>query len=209
MSISEHTSVLLACARDGNQDARERLFRHCRPRLRRMVAARLDPRVAARVDPSDVVQETLAEADRKLAAYLRTEPLPFFPWLRQLAWERLAKLHYQHLRTGKRSIHRERPQHLVGVSNDSLQQFASHLATTSGGPVQRLLRSELKARVAAALDKLRERDREVLVMRYLEGLSSAEIAATLNISDVAVRVRHTRALDRLHDLLLEFREQSE
>ncbi len=74
--------------------------------------------------------------------------------------------------------------------------------------MQRLLRAELKGRVSAALEKLRERDREVLVMRYLEGLSNAEIAVSLSISEAAVRVRHTRALDRLHDLLLEYREGS-
>ena len=36
-----------------------------------MVAVRLDRRLAARVDPSDVVQEALAEADRRLDDYLR------------------------------------------------------------------------------------------------------------------------------------------
>jgi RNA polymerase sigma-70 factor (ECF subfamily) len=70
------------------------------------------------------------------------------------------------------------------------------------------LRAELKTRVRLALEKLPPRDREVLVMRYLEGLSNAEIAASLEISEAAVRTRHTRALDRLHDLLLEYRENA-
>ncbi len=95
MVAEDDTDVLVGQARDGDPHARELLLDHCRSRLRRMVAARLDPRLAARVDPSDVVQETLAEADRKLDAYLRDIPLPFFPWLRRLAWERLAKLHYR------------------------------------------------------------------------------------------------------------------
>ena len=37
-----------------------------RDRLRRRVTVRLDLHLAARVDPSDVVQETLTEALRKL-----------------------------------------------------------------------------------------------------------------------------------------------
>ena len=152
MVAEDDTDVLVGQARDGDPHARERLLDHCRSRLRRMVAARLDPRLAARVDPSDVVQETLAEADRKLDAYLRDVPLPFFPWLRRLAWERLAKLHYHHLQTGKRSLRREQQQP-VGLSDDSLQQFADYLATTSGGPVQRLLRAELKGRVSARARK--------------------------------------------------------
>ena len=56
-----------------------------RDRLRRLVAVRLDPRLAARADASDVVQEALADAARKLDGYLRDRPIPFYPWLRQLA----------------------------------------------------------------------------------------------------------------------------
>jgi RNA polymerase sigma-70 factor (ECF subfamily) len=191
-------------AKNGDTAARDQLLAIHRGRLRRMVAARLDSRLAGRVDPSDVVQETLAEASGKLDAYLRNEPLPFFPWLRRLAWERLARLHDHHLRVRKRAVTRE--QQPVGVSDESIAEFARFLSTSATGPVQRLLRAELKARVRTALEKLPPRDREVLVMRYLEGLSNAEIAASLEISEPAVRTRHTRALDRLHDLLLEYQE---
>jgi RNA polymerase sigma-70 factor (ECF subfamily) len=62
-----------------------------------MIEVHLDRRLAARVDPSDVVQESLADAARKLSDYLRQRPLPFYPWLRQLAWERLVKLRRRHL----------------------------------------------------------------------------------------------------------------
>ena len=58
-----------------------------------MVACRFDRRLAARVDPSDVVQVVLTEANQKLDLYIRDRPLPFYPWLRQLAWEHLALLH--------------------------------------------------------------------------------------------------------------------
>ena len=100
------TDQLLDRAGRGDRDARDRLLDRCRPRLRSLVALRIDPRLAARVDPSDVVQESLAEADRRLADYLRDRPLPFYPWLRQLALERLADLHRRHVRTQKRSVRR-------------------------------------------------------------------------------------------------------
>ena len=60
------TEALLRAAGDGDAAAREQLLARHRDRLRRMVAVRLDGRLAARVDPSDVVQEALIEADRKL-----------------------------------------------------------------------------------------------------------------------------------------------
>jgi RNA polymerase sigma-70 factor, ECF subfamily len=67
------------------------LARH-RERLRRMVAVRMDRRLSPRLDPSDVVQEALAEADRHLDEYVHEQPLPFYPWLRQFAWQRLRHL---------------------------------------------------------------------------------------------------------------------
>ena len=78
------TDQLLARARRGDASDRGRLLERHRQRLRRMVAVHFDRRLAARVDPSDLVQDTLAEADRRLDGYLRGRPLPFYPWLRQL-----------------------------------------------------------------------------------------------------------------------------
>src|SRR5262249_58341596 len=91
----------------GDDEACQRLLAGHRDRLRHMVAVRLDRRVAARVDPSDVVQEALAEAAARMDDYLRRRPLPFYPWLRRLAWERLVKLHRRHIHAGKRSVTRE------------------------------------------------------------------------------------------------------
>ena len=91
---------LLRAAADGDEAAGQQLLARHRGRLRQMVAVRLDRRLAARVDPSDVVQEALAEAARELADYLRERPLPFYPWLRQFAWERLLQLHRRHIAAG-------------------------------------------------------------------------------------------------------------
>ncbi|HTK78727.1 MAG TPA: RNA polymerase subunit sigma, partial [Gemmataceae bacterium] len=84
---------LLRRAGGGDEPARQQLLARYRDRLRRMVAVHLDPRLAARLDPSDVVQDALLDAAGKLSHYLRTRPVPFYPWLRRLAWEHLVKLH--------------------------------------------------------------------------------------------------------------------
>src|SRR5690348_12164018 len=89
---------LLAKAGRGDPGARQELLVHYQERLRQMIRLRMDHRLAARVDPSDIVQETMLEAVQKLSDYLRRRPLPFYPWLRQLAWERLIDLHRRHVR---------------------------------------------------------------------------------------------------------------
>jgi RNA polymerase sigma-70 factor (ECF subfamily) len=52
-----------------------------------------------------------------------------------------------------------------------------------------------------ALAQLPAHDREVLVLRHLEQLSTPEIAAILGISEGAFYTRHVRALERLRALL--------
>jgi RNA polymerase sigma-70 factor (ECF subfamily) len=194
------TEELVERARDGDDNARQALLTRHRQRLCAMVAARLDRRLAARLDPSDIVQEALAEAARKLDDYLRDRPLPFYPWLRQLAWERLVKLHRHHLHTAKRSVRREEPDHLA-LPDRSGQELAERLMTSGTSPSRRLVRDELRARVQTALARLDESDREVLVLRYLEQLSNQETAAVLGIGEGAAKMRHIRALERLRALL--------
>src|SRR5262249_27547053 len=168
----------------------------------RMVAWRSDRRLAARVDPSDVVQEVLLEASRKMDRYLRERPLPFFPWLRSLAGEHLATLHRRHVRARGRSVLREEAG-VLNLPDESAAELASRLVTSSTSPTPRGLRQELGERVRQALGRLSERDREVLVLRNLEQLSVADSAEALRISAAAVKVRHLRALERLHALLAE------
>jgi RNA polymerase sigma-70 factor (ECF subfamily) len=192
------TEELLDAAAAGDDDARQRLLQRHRGRLVRMVAVRLDRRLAGRLDPSDVVQEALADADRKLSAYLRERPLPFYPWLRRLAWKRLLKLVQRHLHSQKRNVRREEP---GALPDDSVLELAAQLPVTRPGPGEQLLRKEVRDRVRAALLRLPERDREVLALRYLEQLPVRDVAAVLGITEGAAKVRHLRALERLRRLL--------
>jgi RNA polymerase sigma-70 factor (ECF subfamily) len=202
------TEELLRQAAHGDQDAREGLLARHRGRLRKMIAWRLDRRLAARVDPSDVVQEVLLEASAKMDRYLREQPLPFFPWLRSLAGERLATLHRRHVRARGRSVLREEPG-LLNLPDESAAELASRLVTSSTSPTDRALRREQRERMRQALGQLSERDREVLALRNLEQLSVADTAEVLGISAGAVKVRHLRALERLRALLAEQDEEDE
>jgi RNA polymerase sigma factor (sigma-70 family) len=120
--------------------------------------------------------------------------------LRQIAWERLVKLHQRHLRARKRSTAREELS-LPALPDDSVLQLAGRLIDSGTGPGERVVRNELRGRVRAALARVGERERELLVMRYLEGLSLKEIAAALGITVGAVKMRHVRALEALQKLL--------
>jgi RNA polymerase sigma-70 factor (ECF subfamily) len=193
------TQELLERSVCGDAAARQELLVRHRARLRRMVAARLDRRLSARLDPSDVVQDVLACAARHLDEYLRDRPLPFYPWLRQFAWERLCKLHRHHIHAMRRSINREELD--MPLPDESARQLAHRLLASGTSPSRRLIRQEQREQVRAALAELAPRDREILVMRHLEQMETPEIAAALGITERAVRNRQFRALMRLRTLL--------
>jgi RNA polymerase sigma-70 factor (ECF subfamily) len=194
------TEELLRQAGQGDAAARDRLLDRHRTRLRAAVAVRLDRRLAPRVDPSDVVQETLAEAARRLPDYLHQRPLPFYPWLRQLALQRLIEVHRHHVRAGKRSVQREQAA-LAPLPDESAAALAQRLFGRGSSPSAGLHRREVAHRVQAALLQLCQRDRELLVLRHLEQLPTHDVAAVLGLTEGAVKMRLLRALERLRTLL--------
>jgi RNA polymerase sigma factor (sigma-70 family) len=66
----------------------------------------------------------------------------------------------------------------------------------------------LRQALTAALQRLPRRQREVVVMRYLVGLSEAEVAATLDISNGSVKTHLRRGLAGLRkDMDRDLREE--
>ncbi len=194
------TESLLRRAGDGDAAARSELLDRYRGRLRQMVAIRIDKRIAARVDPSDVVQETMKDAYKRLPEYFADPQLSFYPWLRRIAWDRLADMYRVHVAAEKRSVLKEHPW-TPNLNDESAAELAQSIVASSINPGRHAVLAEMQARTKAALLELKSHDREILVLRYLEQLGVEEIAAVLGISQTAVTSRHLRALQRLRRLL--------
>ena len=198
--LSSDTERLLKRAATGDTVAVDELMSRHRNRLRQMVAVRMDSRLAKRVDPSDVVQETLTEAFRKLPEYLKRRPIPFYPWLREIAWNRLVDLYRFHIEGRRRAVDREVPLGM-SFSDESLAGLAGRLVASGTSPSGHLQRKELRDRARAALAKLPEHYREVLVMRHLEQLSIKEISVVVGVKEGTVKSRLFRGMEQLHYLL--------
>jgi RNA polymerase sigma factor (sigma-70 family) len=77
---------------------------------------------------------------------------------------------------------------------------AHHLGTVSAEPA---IEADLLGRVLDdALCELSERDRDAILARYFSRQSHAEIAAALNVTENAARMRVDRALTKLRDCLV-------
>jgi RNA polymerase sigma-70 factor (ECF subfamily) len=205
---SADTRRLVMRAIAGDRTAIDELLAVYRPQLVRMVAVRMDSRLKARFDPSDVVQSVLAEAAQKMVSF-QNPPEQFYPWLRQLAWDELARLHRDHIRTKKRSVAREEDDWQARAADESMLQLADRLAAQQLGPGSRLIHKELRTRVRTALTQLAPQDREVLVLRFLEQLGISDTAAALGITESAVKSRQFRAIERLGKLLSDLRTEGQ
>ena len=63
------------------------------------------------------------------------------------------------------------------------------------------MHDELRRRVRDALTQLPVKDREIIVLRFLEQLSTKDAADVLGISITATKSRQLRAIARLQEIL--------
>lgn len=198
---SDETKQLLNEAGEGDADAVNRLMERHRQALRQMVQARLDRALAGRVDASDVVQDVLLEAHRRLKNYIDDPAMPFHLWLRQLAKDQLIDTHRRHRLAQRRSLDREQPLAQQGNAEHSSLDLAAQLRDQELTPAAATLRKEFQQRFYQALEQLEEDDRELILMRHVEQLSNSDIAQALGLSQPAAGMRHLRALRRLREIL--------
>jgi RNA polymerase sigma-70 factor (ECF subfamily) len=196
------THDLLARAEAGDAAAVDDLLARHRDALRRAVSLRLDPALARRVDASDIVQDVLLEANRRLKDYLHNPTLPFHIWLRHLAHDRVIDAHRYHRKAQRRSLDREQSAGPPAWAGDSSVQLLAQLLDPERTPASAAVQQELERRLHHAVAALDEADREVILMRHFEGLGNQEVAAALELSEAAASMRYLRALRRLRQELV-------
>jgi RNA polymerase sigma-70 factor (ECF subfamily) len=195
------TLVLLERVRGGDADAVNGLLDRHRAAIRRMIDQRMDRVIGRRVDASDIVQDVLIEANRRLGDYLANPTMPFRLWLRHMARDRLIDAHRRHRVAANRSLDREVP--LAGPADAGLSQGDGmvQIADRELTPAAAATWHELERRFAAAVEQLDEADRQIVLLRHFEHLSTAEAAEVLGLSKPAAGMRYLRAMRRLRGLL--------
>jgi RNA polymerase sigma-70 factor (ECF subfamily) len=194
------TLVLLDQVREGDADAVNRLLERHRTAIRRMIDHRMDRVIERRVDASDIVQDVLIEANRRLGDYLANPTMPFRLWLRHMARDRLIDAHRRHRVAASRSLDREVPL----ATQDGDESAADGLVAVTDReltPAAAATWHELERRFAAAVDLLEEGDRQIVLLRHFEHLSTAEAAEVLGLAKPAAGMRYLRAMRRLRALL--------
>ena len=180
LTLAEPVATTLANAATPPLDASdglERLIAAHEPRVRRL-AARL---LGWRGDIDDVVQDVFLTAFKRLDTFRGEANLA--TWLARVTINRC------------RTYQRRQVLRLKWFRRQRDEKHSSPAADASS------LRDETSQRVRNAIAQLRAKDRETIVLFYLEELSIAEIAGTLNATNNAIEVRLHRARQRLKGFL--------
>ncbi|MEL7337873.1 MAG: sigma-70 family RNA polymerase sigma factor, partial [Planctomycetota bacterium] len=170
------------------------LWNRYRDQLRRFVECHLDVRVRRRVSESDILQEALIRATDVHRSGTIPADLPAFCWLRNIARERIVDAHRRHRQAARRTVARE---HHCDLNATSVLQLADRMAVAQSGPSANVRRVEQRAQLQQALQRLDEKYREVLQLRFLEELSLEDAADAIGITREGIKSRQRRAIEQL------------
>jgi RNA polymerase sigma-70 factor (ECF subfamily) len=168
-------------ARAGDRAAYDALFARHADRALLFIRARLGPKLRQKVEAVDVLQDAYLAAHRSFADFDHADDGAFFRWLCRIIDHRIRDLG-DHFGAQKRQ-----------------PVVVPRSAPT--GPVTAVARAEHQAKVAAALDRLADDHRQVVLLRYFEGLTAEEAGERMSRTAGAVRKLTVRALAELGKLL--------
>lgn len=160
----------LARAREGDGEAFRALYRDLYPEVARFVARR----VRARADAEDLTARVFVALVERLGDYDRGRG-SVRGWLLAIARNAIID-HFRGLRPG------------AGAGELDV------LPSAEGGPLEGLLQREQLGQLAAVVRELAPDTRELLALRFADGLRHREIAAVLGLQEAAVKQRVSRAL---------------
>ncbi len=187
---SQVESFSLEALRQGDRAEFARLVETYSPMIYRLGLKMLaDPQ-----DAEDILQETFIKAYEHLEDFDGRSSLS--TWLYRIATNEAL----MHLR-------RKRPEAISfdqPAQNDDDLQEPLHIIDWCCLPEEEFMSAETRAQLEAAIEKLPPGLRLVFLLRDVAGLSTREAAEVLNLSEVAVKTRLSRARLRLREELTDY-----
>jgi RNA polymerase sigma-70 factor, ECF subfamily len=188
---------LLAAARGGSREALGEALESCRAYLLRVAQGGMAPELQAKGGASDLVQETFLDAQRDFDRFHGDSEEELLAWLRQLLLHKMANFRRHYRGTGKRTVARE----VALQAGDTSSQWGPGLPADTPSPSSHAAANEDAQALQAALARLPEEYRQVLLLRHDEGRPFEEIGRLMNRTANAARKLWARAVERLQQEL--------
>jgi RNA polymerase sigma-70 factor (ECF subfamily) len=194
MTERSQTEIWVTAAQRGDRLALTKLLATHHSRLRARAEARMGASAKVRTGPDDVLQEVYLDVMRQMGGFKNRGPGSFLSWVHGILDHKLIDArraaHYQ-----VRDIDREVPV-AVGAA-DSYWNLLDQLYAESGTPSRAVRREEALGALMSCIADLSDTHRQVIQLRFLEGLSVDDVAAHMGKSEAAVVALTKRALQAL------------
>jgi RNA polymerase sigma factor (sigma-70 family) len=183
----ERLDEVISALQTGSPDAMSKVLEKVHPDLCRAAEYQIGPQLRATLEPADAVQE----AEGKLVRDIRS--------FRGGTWRAFREWALAILTNTVRAVARRGKNERGGVSLDWVNEEGVRLdpASSSTSPTGRARRNELRKVVLAAIERLPERERQVVIWRQFQELTFREIGAKLGVSDPMAHKVWTKALEML------------
>ncbi len=200
MSLADASpEELLNLALGGDSEALGALLGIYRQYLSLLARTQVGRRLQGKADSSDLVQETCLEAHRHIHQFRGKTEAEFAAWLRSILAGLVANLVRRYLGTKQRDARLE--QSLAVELNNTSCILDRGLVAAVNSPSEQAVQREASLQLAGALEQLPADYRQVIILRHLEGLPFAEVAAQMSRSIDSVEKLWVRALARLRKSL--------
>ncbi len=187
--MSNEKSDLLARARSGDASALQKLLELDRTYLELIAFSELDSDLKTKVSPSDVVQESIVEAQQAFTDFQGTKTGQWRNWLHTILNNNLKDVRRKFVGAQKRNINRE-----VRGNEGELA-----IPGSAPSPESDFFRQEQFRQLTSQIEKLPDHYRRVLHLRYWQQMPYEEMAKELNSTSEAVRKLLYRAVEGLPD----------
>lgn len=199
VAIEPDPVELLRRARTGDETALGDLLERYRAYLTLAARVQISRRLQSKVDAADLVQEAFLKAHRGFPEFRGESEPEFVSWLRVILATSVANIVRHYCGTGGRDIRLERE--LAEDLERSSRVWGMGLVANISSPSQRAARREQAVMLADALAQLPADYAEVIVLRQIEGLAFADVAARMGRSVDSVQKLWLRGLTQLRRLL--------
>ena len=185
---------LVQMARGGDKKAIGQLIDRWRKYLLLIANENLEQELHAKIAPSDIVQQSMMDAQNNIANFRGVSEAEFQAWVRQILRNNVHAARRKYKTSQQRNVKRE-------IEIDDSRRPSPALPNREDSPRTEALKNERASVLDSAMRQLPDHYQQIIQLRNWDDLTFVEIADRLKSTEDSVRKLWSRAVLRLQQVI--------